>query len=598
MSQQSSAHRGRLNRGVTVGATSVLATALIGTAIYGVGSFDQWDEISDGTTWLWSSVSGEVIRVNPHNGQVDLAYEAAGSASHPVRIAQNTDHLVLHDMKTGVMTSVDLASLNATGVTEVEAGDNHHLVFGGDVAVVIDRANGKVQRVDPETLEPAGDALRLPGPLTGGQFDGDGVLWLGAPSQGTVVSVDMSTDQPEVIDSVGVAEPGEEFVLTVLDSGALTANRDTGDLSVVAGGSATTVAAPVDLADAIVPGRTYGSLGIVTLPDTSTVVMLADTASDPEPMSFRTHGTRPDPALPFAERVYVPHSEEGVVRVFGADGRQVETITVPDAGSEELDLEVRDEHLFINAPGSETALVVDVDGSVREVSKFEAADDSEDEDGEGDGAGTGGEYSDPGGEFTSGPDAGEFILPHVVDASTPADPTPDLPELPDLPGPTDGPGNGRNDGHHDEDANWPGNRDGDGDWPGPGTPPVTLPDDGWPDAEWPGGDWIDGGWPDDDGGPGWPEDHGDSNLGIDPPDSSDGPEAPGWPGFPPEDETDEQPEDEVPDEEPPVEKPPADGGSGEESSGDDGPPVEPLPPADDTESERETLDPADPADPD
>jgi hypothetical protein len=398
---------------------TALATGLVGTAVFGVGAFSHWDDLSDGTTWLWSSVTGEVIRVNAHSGQVDLVQSVEASADHPVRLAQNDKHLVVHDLATGSLASVDLVNLDFTGETTTGGSGNHRFVLGDDAAVIIDQEGGEIRRVDPSTLQPIGEPLRLAGPLIGGEFDRDGLLWVAAPSQGTVVAIRSGEEQPEVVDSVAVGEPGADLALTVLDSGALAIDRGTDEVSLVGDGSPEQATSPVSLSGAEVPARTVGGAAAITLADAASVVAVTGlTDGSPKTSAFAVHGTRPETALTFADKVYVPYSEEGVVREFSVDGGQERTIRVPDAGESDLELEVREEHLFINAPESESALVVDADGGVREVSKY---DPEPTEDGEGEGGGE--DQDDRGEEFVEGPDVDDYVPQPIdlPDASTPDD---------------------------------------------------------------------------------------------------------------------------------------------------------------------------------
>ncbi|QBI56321.1 hypothetical protein [Streptomonospora litoralis] len=495
MRYQRNSERSRLGKGTTAGAVTLLATGLVGSAVFGVGAFSHLDELSDGSTWLWSRVTGEVIRVNANNGRVDLVQAVEGAEDHPVRLAQNNRHLVVHDLDTGSLTSVNLARMDFSGQSDIGADDNH-FVLGRDSAVVIAKKRGEVRRMNPETLEPVGEPLQLAGPLVGGRFDGEGRLWVAAPSQGTVVGIDTGREQPEVVESVPVSEPGDDLGLSVLDSGALAVNRDSDEVSVVSGGSAATVDSPIGLSGAKVPERTAGGLASITVPDTASVVAVGDLAGEPHVRAFTVHGTRPAAALPFADEVYVPYAEEGLVRKFSSTGTQRTTIRVPDADKSPLELEVRDGHLFINAPESESALVVDSDGHVRKVSKYDP-----EPGGEGPGAGEGdGDAEDSGDDsgeqYVDGPDDGGYVpeQPDLPDASTPED----LPEPPDPR--DDGEHEGRGDrGDQDDEARPEEHEDGYEEQPRVEQPPPPPPQPEQQASEDPLGD--DGGGFGEGGGP-------------------------------------------------------------------------------------------------
>lgn len=356
--------RARANAsGLTVG----LLTAALVSTVLGTGALGRADEMSDGAVWLWTSPLGEAARVNGNSGEVDLVAGLPESSGTDVRVVQNDDYLLLYDPVTGKVTSVDLRRMGFSGVLELGAGD-FDLVLGDDAAAVIDRASGEVKAVDPATLQPTGETLRIPAPLVGGSFDDEGTLWLGAPTQGTVVGVEIPEDEAVIERTAAVAEPGADLALTVLDEGALAVDR-TGDRLVIldADGDTDAVDAPLPLEDAELPARTRGDLVAVTLPGAGEVLTVADPHGAAETAHFAVAegaGT----AVAFEGRVYVPFAGEGLVRVFDADGGELTPVTLPEAEGP-LELEVREGRLFINSPRTGVAAVVDPDGRATVVDK-------------------------------------------------------------------------------------------------------------------------------------------------------------------------------------------------------------------------------------
>ena len=79
-------------------------------------------------------------------------------------------------------------------------------------------------------------------------------------------------------------------------------------------------------------------------------------------------GDRLSPAVAWAGRFYCADEATGTVYAFDAAGQLVETIRGRANGP--LELEVRENHLFINSPDSATARVVDDKHQVREVDKY------------------------------------------------------------------------------------------------------------------------------------------------------------------------------------------------------------------------------------
>ena len=79
-------------------------------------------------------------------------------------------------------------------------------------------------------------------------------------------------------------------------------------------------------------------------------------------------GDRLSPAVAWADRFYCADEATGTIYAFDAAVKLVETIRGRANGP--LELEVRENHLFINSPDSATARVVDDKHQVREVNKY------------------------------------------------------------------------------------------------------------------------------------------------------------------------------------------------------------------------------------
>jgi hypothetical protein len=355
-------------RGASTGTVAVLSVALACT-LFGAGALGRAAELTDGNFWLWSSPGGQLSRTNPHDGRVDLVTSVPESAGHGVVVTQDDDHLILHDLETGRMTSIDLTEMAFTGRLDLEPGAEHGFFLGAGHGVVVDREAGEVRAVDPATFRSTGEVLKLPAPLVGGEFDANGVLWVGVPSQGTVVGVRIADGTAEVVDTVGVTDPADDFVMTVRDQGPLVVNRSDDTLVEVRGGAVAEESSPLELADAAVPARTPGALVAVTVPGDDALLTLAGPHDGGSVEVVRAEGIGGSVAVPYEGRVYLAADDGGSVRVFEADGREAEAVEVPGAEGA-LVLEVREGHLFVNAPESGAALVIGPTGETAEVEKF------------------------------------------------------------------------------------------------------------------------------------------------------------------------------------------------------------------------------------
>ncbi|MCQ0017170.1 hypothetical protein [Actinomadura madurae] len=166
-----------------------------------------------------------------------------------------------------------------------------------------------------------------------------------------------------------VAKPGADLVLSVLDQGALAVDRGGRDLVVATESGARRITAPVPLAGAMVPDRTHGALAVVTVPAAGALVTLGDVGKGGPVLSSPLRDPVQEPAVPFAGKVYIPVRETGQVRIQDPTGRQTGVLSMPE-GRGDLVLQVRENNLFVNAPGSPNAQVVDAGGRVRLIGKY------------------------------------------------------------------------------------------------------------------------------------------------------------------------------------------------------------------------------------
>ncbi|GAA4206627.1 fibronectin type III domain-containing protein [Actinocatenispora rupis] len=352
---------------ISIGLVLALSVGLVGTVL-GVGATSRSLDVADGNIWLWSSKPAQVSRVNANSGRVDVNQPLLDSRGHHVEVTQNDKYLLLHDLDAGKVTSVDLTRMGFTGSLQVPKGAGVRVALSGDKAALIDQAKGQVRGFDPATLRTTQATVQLPAPLAGGDFDSSGHLWLGVPSQGTVVSVTVSAASARVARTESVTAPDHPMVVTVLDHGVLAADTSGRDIAVVTD-TVTTLTAPQPLTGVTAPGRTVGDLAVLTQPRTGRV-MPVSLGKGAKPAVFALpSGVSPGAATPFAGRIYVPDAKRHLVYVFDSRGKSLGTLGLAGATGP-LELEVREGHLMINAPDSSVARVVDDDGVTRIVDKY------------------------------------------------------------------------------------------------------------------------------------------------------------------------------------------------------------------------------------
>lgn len=363
---------------VTIGVVVGLVAAM-GLTVLGLGVADDAVANYDASSWLWSSTKSEMARVNGVTSRVDTRLQVPSAQGHPMQVTQTDRYLILRDVTTGQISAIDLATLQVAATTETARGLGVSVALYKDAAFVIDPVQGVVRQLDPRTLAPVGEPVRYPPGISGGVFDGDGRLWIGVPTEGTVSAVTPaplpSGDaaggaggglSPERVQTLDVAPPSHDLALSALDNGVAILDRTTSTLTTYRGGQQLPV--PLDLAGpGAMANRTNGAEVPVTVVDDRHVYVVDGTAV--HEFTVPGEGARLRPAVAWSGRLYVADDATGTVYVLDTSGKLVSTIVVKGANGP-LELEVRETYLFINAPNSPEARVVDDKNQVRSVDKF------------------------------------------------------------------------------------------------------------------------------------------------------------------------------------------------------------------------------------
>ncbi len=381
---QAAPKRRWLSRGylVTMGTVLSLATGL-GLTVLGLGSADQAVASYDAASWVWSAGKGELARINGITARVDTRVAVPKVRDHKLEISQNDRFVLLRDATTGAIGSMDLATLKEFWGAQPTAGQGVSVALQGDAAFVIDTVQGQVQQIDPRTLAQVGQPMRFPPGLTGGVFDGKGRLWIASPSEGTVTAITpapLASDAPtqggttaagpQLERTESVAPASHDLRLSALNDGVAVLNRTTYALTTVLDDQSKPTSTTLPLAG---PGtlatHTDGTTVPVTVADNRHVYVVDDRGGMKVDFPVPGTGTDLQPAVAWQGYYYVADNATGTVHVFDDAG-----VTKPDIGFRQpggpLELEVREGYLFINAPGSSTARVVDDAHTVRTVDKY------------------------------------------------------------------------------------------------------------------------------------------------------------------------------------------------------------------------------------
>jgi len=366
----------RWRRGYLVTMATVLSLAGgLGLTVLGLGSADQAVASFDAATWVWSKAKGEVARINGVTAKVDTRVDVPEARGHELQVVQNDRFVILRDVNTGAVGSMDLATLQEYWNASATSGIGVRVALHEDAVFVIDTVQGQVQQLDPRTLGTVGNPLRFPPGIAGGVFDGAGKLWVAAPSEGTVTAITPATissgapdKAPQRVRTESVSQPFHDLTLSTLDDGVAVLNRTTNALYTVRDGQPgfNTTTLPLTGPGTLAP-HTDGKQVPVTVPESRHVYVVGDQGLRGD---FVVPGDSDglQPAVAWQGYFYVADAD-GSVRVFDAAGKRQKDITFPNPGGA-LELEVREGYLFINAPGSSTARVVDGSHGVRSVDKY------------------------------------------------------------------------------------------------------------------------------------------------------------------------------------------------------------------------------------
>lgn len=367
---------------VTVGTVLSLVAGL-GLTVLGLGAADQAVASYDAASWVWSRTKGETARINGVTARVDTRVNVPGARGHQVQVSQNDRFVILRDLQTGVVSSMDLSSLQVFVGPSTTAGIGVSVALHEDAAFVIDAVQGEVRQLDPRSLNPIGEALRYPPGITGGVFDGEGRLWIAVPSEGTVSAITpaalpdgsaaggtgggQTTAGPVHLRTERVAAPSHDLVVSTLETGVAVLDRTTNNLTTFRGDQRTDTVLPL-AGPGTLPEHTDGAVVPVTVPDARHVYAVPDAGSVAD-FAVPGDGAGLQPAVAWEGFFYVPDESTATVHVFDSAGREQKPIAFKNAGGP-LELEVRENYLFINAPGSSTARVVDNAHQVRVVDKY------------------------------------------------------------------------------------------------------------------------------------------------------------------------------------------------------------------------------------
>ncbi|MFI1995278.1 fibronectin type III domain-containing protein [Actinoplanes sp. NPDC020271] len=355
---------------------TVLALAAgLGATVLGLANADEAVASYDAASWVWSKGKGEISRVNGVTAKIDTRVDVGQARGHSLEVSQSDRFVILRDVNTGAIGSMDLKELQAFWNQQSSPGIGVSVALHDDSAFVVDSVQGKVQQVDPKTLQAIGQAVSFPPGITGGDFDGKGRLWIVAPSEGTATAISPApastqgpAGDPRRVRTEQVGGASHDFAMTTLDDGIAVLDRTTNELSRVGDTATTKATLPLSGPGVLAP-HTDGNTVAVTVPATREVIGVDPQGAIKAKFTVPGSESQLQPAIAWEGFYYAADADGGTVHVFDQGGTQQKPITFDRPGGS-VELDVRENYLFINAPGSPVAQVVDNQHGVRPVDKY------------------------------------------------------------------------------------------------------------------------------------------------------------------------------------------------------------------------------------
>ncbi len=358
---------------VTIITVAVVVVGLAAT-LFGLGARNHAVASSNASAWLFSSGKGEVGRANAETGRVDTRVKVTNAQGHQIIVSQTDQYLVLRDITTGQISSLNLASLQVAATTPTTPGLGISVALGKDSAFVVDSVQGIVRQLNPVTLTSVGEPLRFPPGLIGGAFDENNALWLAIPSEGTLIEVRPgranssagAATSPAIATTRAIAEPGHDLALSTLTNGVAVLDETAQKLTTLRAGKSQTIGLTLTGPGAMPAHNTEPQVPVTVVDDRHVYVVNNGQVTD-----FVVPGDGPklQPAVAFANRLYIADRATGTVYVLDNHGQLINTIGIPKTENG-IEFSVRGGHLFINTPDADTARVVDTNNKVKIVDKY------------------------------------------------------------------------------------------------------------------------------------------------------------------------------------------------------------------------------------
>jgi len=345
---------------------TALIGAVVGLAVTGDGEPASALRLLTGDAWLGNGSTATVSHVNGYSGGAD-AQALVGKPGDPFQVVQRAGGAYVLDLRTGRLVRLDDSTLAvATSAAEPGKPAALQVVAGSGTTWVIDRSSGIVQRLDPATLAPIGRQIPLGGPTGVATIDATGSIWVPVGGQALVDQVDPGG----VLARHPFGHPGDQVQVADTSGGVWGVDPQIATAESLQNPATHPVALPRSLAgQSPRVGASASSPELVVVAGTQVL----DISTNPPSLSTLSLA-----AAPQTTQVAV---SQGRAYLLDPGGRRLQTIdlsplhalapvAVPP-GSDQL--VTKDNLVFVNSSDSPQALVVNPDGAVTDVTKYDPA---------------------------------------------------------------------------------------------------------------------------------------------------------------------------------------------------------------------------------
>jgi hypothetical protein len=351
----------------------LVVAGLVTAALLGAVPNKASTALQQVSAWLANDQQGTVTQANGLNGRSDARLRV-DTAGHRLRVVQDGATVLVEDLETGRISSIDSKQLTVGGSTAVSTAGTQVLA-GAGAAYVVDNRAGTVQQLDPATLAAVGPPVGKPtlvAPLGGAQVGADGTLWVSDDATGRLVPVrNGKAGAP-----VPIGKTGDTLNVTMVRGHPAVVDATAATFTLLAAdGSRTTTNLPSAVSTSpsvLAPPSTDGQT-VPLLMKPSNQLVLVDTAKGSAAtvaMSGLAKHTLAPPLI-LGKRVYVPDETEGVLVGYNTDtGTEDGRISV-GSGPGPIDAFVQGGVLWANNPDGSKAVCVNQDGTSYPIDKYQ-----------------------------------------------------------------------------------------------------------------------------------------------------------------------------------------------------------------------------------